>query len=497
MRRTTWALVWCVLLSCATPALAGQLTNRSDTLGSSAIGVESSHAIHFTPNTTIPSSGTITITPESGAFSINPGLDYQDLDVLFNNTQQPLQATPGNGPGSALGVMTTTGTNGNIVITLNDTDSISSGSTVDILIGTIASYESAGGNGITNPNATGSYKITLATTDNSHSPLDASIVGVATTIPVGVSSTVNGNVTSAPTFNPPAGTYASNATITISTTTPGATIYYTTNGNTPTTSSTVYTTPVVIAQSTIIQALATAPGFTDSAISTASYTITTNPGSGGGSVIIPPYNPPVGGASINGDAGGLAYGSCSNGASIVLVVPAGAWSGMGYISLSCMPYSGFQNKTGAAQGDALADTIFGISIVDTHRRPIIASRSPLQAIITYTDGQLQQLREPFTAQQLNTTRWTLTPYQRDKNGNYPFNIVFTTIGSLSVIGTVQTVSCQERPADLNCDGRVNLTDFSILLYYWGKTRSHSRADINKDGIVNLIDFSILLYWWTS
>ncbi|MFC1678491.1 dockerin type I repeat-containing protein [Patescibacteria group bacterium] len=50
-------------------------------------------------------------------------------------------------------------------------------------------------------------------------------------------------------------------------------------------------------------------------------------------------------------------------------------------------------------------------------------------------------------------------------------------------------------ADLNGDGRVNLTDFSILLYYW--ETNDSCADQNKDGTVNLIDFSIMMYYWTG
>lgn len=52
-------------------------------------------------------------------------------------------------------------------------------------------------------------------------------------------------------------------------------------------------------------------------------------------------------------------------------------------------------------------------------------------------------------------------------------------------------------ADLNCDTHVDLTDFSILLYFWKATNpSNARADINTDGIVNLTDFSIMLYQWT-
>lgn len=52
-------------------------------------------------------------------------------------------------------------------------------------------------------------------------------------------------------------------------------------------------------------------------------------------------------------------------------------------------------------------------------------------------------------------------------------------------------------ADINCDGRVNLTDFSILLFFWRQRNpSNERADINSDTRVNLTDLSILLFNWT-
>ncbi|MCU0679626.1 MAG: dockerin type I repeat-containing protein [Planctomycetes bacterium] len=50
-------------------------------------------------------------------------------------------------------------------------------------------------------------------------------------------------------------------------------------------------------------------------------------------------------------------------------------------------------------------------------------------------------------------------------------------------------------ADLNQDGRVNITDFSILLYWWGT--DNECADQNHDGTVNLTDFSIMMFYWTG
>ncbi len=54
-------------------------------------------------------------------------------------------------------------------------------------------------------------------------------------------------------------------------------------------------------------------------------------------------------------------------------------------------------------------------------------------------------------------------------------------------------------ADLNRDGKVNLIDFSILVFWWGTPGGSSNppADINGNGKVGLEDFSILLFNWTG
>jgi hypothetical protein len=57
-------------------------------------------------------------------------------------------------------------------------------------------------------------------------------------------------------------------------------------------------------------------------------------------------------------------------------------------------------------------------------------------------------------------------------------------------------------ADLNCDGRVNLIDFSIAAYWYKRKLSPAFALIEKerlngDGKVDLIDFSIMAYYWTG
>jgi hypothetical protein len=81
-----------------------------------------------------------------------------------------------------------------------------------------------------------------------------------------------------PTFSPAAGSYSSAQTVSISTTSSGATIHYTTNGSTPTTSSTVYSGAITVAATETLKAIAAESGFFNSNVATAAYTI----GSGGG-----------------------------------------------------------------------------------------------------------------------------------------------------------------------------------------------------------------------
>jgi len=83
-----------------------------------------------------------------------------------------------------------------------------------------------------------------------------------------------GSVTEAPTFDPPAGNYMSPINVTISSATAGAVIRYTTDGSTPsTTEGTIYSTPIPISTSTTIRAIAYAPGYDPSFVSTAAYVL--------------------------------------------------------------------------------------------------------------------------------------------------------------------------------------------------------------------------------
>ncbi len=78
----------------------------------------------------------------------------------------------------------------------------------------------------------------------------------------------------APVFNPPGGSYSSGQSVAMTSTSPGVSINYTTNGSTPTeTNGTLYTGPLVVNANTTLEAIAFGNGFVDSAVSSTTYTI--------------------------------------------------------------------------------------------------------------------------------------------------------------------------------------------------------------------------------
>ncbi|MEI6388757.1 MAG: chitobiase/beta-hexosaminidase C-terminal domain-containing protein, partial [Spirochaetota bacterium] len=88
--------------------------------------------------------------------------------------------------------------------------------------------------------------------------------------------TVTYNSAAKPTFSPAAGPYSSDQSITISATTSGATIYYTTDGTTPLATSLKYTSAIGVtghATTTTIKAMVHAPNYLDSDVTSGSWTI--------------------------------------------------------------------------------------------------------------------------------------------------------------------------------------------------------------------------------
>ena len=87
--------------------------------------------------------------------------------------------------------------------------------------------------------------------------------------------TINLPAAATPTFSPLPGTYSAAQSVTLADITTGASIYYTTDGTTPTTSSTLYSAAISVSSTTTIEAIAVATGFTQSAVATGTFTIGT------------------------------------------------------------------------------------------------------------------------------------------------------------------------------------------------------------------------------
>src|SRR5207302_2943313 len=99
-------------------------------------------------------------------------------------------------------------------------------------------------------------------------------VYVAAEYQVSVYGLLNGQQqTAAPVINPGSESFSSSVQVTITDSTPSATIYYTTDGSTPTTSSAVYTSALTFTQTTTLRAMAAASGMTNSAVASATYII--------------------------------------------------------------------------------------------------------------------------------------------------------------------------------------------------------------------------------
>ena len=102
--------------------------------------------------------------------------------------------------------------------------------------------------------------------------LTISTTGVETQNVALSGSVTMSNAVATPTFSPAEGSFISTQSISILCETEGATIYYTTNGDTPTIESAVYSNPIVVSTTTTIKALAVKENYLDSQIASATYT---------------------------------------------------------------------------------------------------------------------------------------------------------------------------------------------------------------------------------
>ncbi|MDP3784692.1 MAG: dockerin type I domain-containing protein [bacterium] len=104
--------------------------------------------------------------------------------------------------------------------------------------------------------------------------------------------------------------------------------------------------------------------------------------------------------------------------------------------------------------------------------------------------------EHTTKSQFETSDGVKSPFSeslafRIGDTNVPF-------GKVSRLPLPAAPAAARKPGDINGDSRINIVDFSIMLFFWNQRNPQNpAADINKDGIANLFDFSIMLFWWSG
>ena len=125
-----------------------------------------------------------------------------------------------------------------------------------------------------------SYTTPATTTSNSGESFSVKVTNSAGSATSGAATlTVNGATLPAaatPTFSLAAGVYSSTQTVTLACATASSTIYYTVNGTPPTTSSSVYSAAISVSATETLEAICTATGYSNSAVATATYTISSS-----------------------------------------------------------------------------------------------------------------------------------------------------------------------------------------------------------------------------
>jgi hypothetical protein len=98
---------------------------------------------------------------------------------------------------------------------------------------------------------------------------------------------------------------------------------------------------------------------------------------------------------------------------------------------------------------------------------------------------------------LETSELPLGTYELVAQGAMPDGLIESDKSARKTVGVGVEVADDDCKSigDLNCDGSVNLVDFSILVFNWNT--ANEVADINSDGTVSLPDFSVMLFYWTG
>ncbi len=223
-----------------------------------------------------------------------------------------------------------------------------------------------------------------------------------------------------PVFNPAAGSYTGAQMVAITDGTKDATIYYTTDGSTPTTLSNVYSGPIPIATTTTLQAFAVAAGYPQSAAASAVYTI---------------HLPPAPAVTVTASST-----SITTAQALTVTVTVGGGSGSatatGSVSLTSGSYSAQQNLANGATTFSLAAGVLpvGSDVLTAVYAPDASSATQYKSA---TDSATVTVTQASNA---GTTTVTLTPSATTVTNEQPVNVAVSVAGAAGQATPTGTVT---------------------------------------------------------
>lgn len=544
-------LVACVLV--IGTAHAEVLVSVSDLISTSAPNATSTHIITFTLSSAVPASGTIRIVPQEGAYSLQSGFDYTDVDFEVSSggafAQRSVAATA-DASNDGVGVASSA-----VTITLNSLIGLSSGDTVRLTFGD-AVYGDTGDRYPVNPASIGSYRIAVTTGDGVGT-LDAGTAMIALVQPVtltveqapqpptrvnglpsGTVAANNGSIELSFETNEEAtcryatttGVLYENMISTFSSANAGKLFYTTVTGHTNNTTYNYYVRCIDTEGTANTDDYAIT--FTLDVDPISDTSIDTGSGSSGSS-----SSGEFPGGSDTLYLADFEFSGFAPAQSTVTILKDGVIASTaqadaeGFFSTALNRLERGVYTFGAYARDAggrtttsytttlmleggtdnsVSDIMLSPTLASLTSNPVLGEDLPLigesvpgSVVRVIVSQKIASLLSQVSATSASTTAGTwreTVPGTRIAKGSFVIQArgeMDDKVSHLSpplILGAAGTTSSPPSP-DINGDGKVNLIDFSIMLSAWLST--DEKSDLNVDRIVNLADVSILLFNWTG